>query len=548
VLTITLTIFALALLAIAAHAAGGRARDARGWLDRLVDSRAILIMVFIATFLVAWCAWGARTPIPVVHDEMAYVLQAQIFARGLWSLPMPRYPLFWEQSHVLVEPVVASKYFPGHSLLLTLGALVGWVPLVPLLLHGGTGVLTVMLARRVSSGGVALASWIIWLSAPMVLYFGPSYYSEVTTTFCWLAGWYALLEWRSSRRLPWLLGVAFLTGWVMITRPLTGLAYAIPVGCVVLRDVAAGARWRALLVATLVGVLVLGILPVWSAHTTGSWRVTPLALYTRMYLPFDVPGFGLVTTPPTHSLTTGMQQLTNIYGAIHVTHVPARLPIIMRERALFLFVNFWAATAGILGVFALLGLLTLHAEAAVSVATAVILFVLYLSYATPPEWTIYYYEATPVLAYLTAAGLAWAAALIGRPRGMPNGEDFRWNAPRWTSALALCSLALLLPGAISLRITRAAHVIDRQALSRFQALLRTIHDPKAVVFVRYAPMHSPHVAFVQNVANPDAAQIWTVFDRGDAENARLLDSAPSRTAYLFDEQSRRTYIYDPRER
>src|SRR5258708_39455451 len=52
-------------------------------------------------------------------------------------------------------------------------------------------------------------AWILWLFSPIVLYFGPTYFSEATTTACWLAGWYALLEWRESRRLGWLAAVAF---------------------------------------------------------------------------------------------------------------------------------------------------------------------------------------------------------------------------------------------------------------------------------------------------------------------------------------------------
>jgi hypothetical protein len=36
----------------------------------------------------------------VIHDEIAYVLQANIFAHFRWSAPSPPIPAFFEQAHV----------------------------------------------------------------------------------------------------------------------------------------------------------------------------------------------------------------------------------------------------------------------------------------------------------------------------------------------------------------------------------------------------------------------------------------------------------------
>jgi hypothetical protein len=543
-LILTLTVIGILLIALLAHLSGGRElRD--GGLARVLENRGVIAFVFAVTFCVLWYSWAAWNPIPVVHDEMAYVFQAQVFARGMWALPAPQFPAFWEQPHFLIEPTVTIKYFPGHSLLLALGALVRWVPLMPLVLQSANAVLLFVLARRVSSGAVALLAWIIWLFTPMVLYFGASYFSEATTTICWLAGWYALLEWRSTRKLPWLLAVALLTGWGAITRPLTGLAYAIPVGIVVLRDVIRERRWRDLAFALLVGVAVIGILPLWSAHTTGDWRVTPLALYTRLYMPYDVPGFGLITTPPAHAMTPQMLEWNDIYSSIHVDHLPGKLLSIFGSRVLYLFISTWGLTSGILGVFAFIGLLTVSVEAAFAVGSSVFLIVVYLVYATPAQWTLYYYETTPAFTYLSAAGLAWAASMIGRPLGTPPSPGYAWRSVRWTRALVAGALVLAPPGLMALQLIHAQHIGDRKALKRFEHLLGTIHDARAVVFVRYAPTHSTHVTFVRNVANPATERIWVVYDRGEAENARFRATVPDRKAYLFDETRGRTYMYEP---
>lgn len=543
---VTLTCAAIVIVAILAHRAGGEVHEREGWLARALASRGALGLVFVVTFATLWYSWGAVDPVPVVHDEMAYVLQAKIFARGTWTLPSPALPAFWEQPYILLKPALAAKYFPGHALLLALGAFVGWMPLIPLLLQSAAGCLLYVLARRVSCGGVAFLAWVVWLFTPMVLYFGPSYYSEATTTVCWLAGWYALLEWRQSRTLAWIAVLAAFVGWGAITRPLTGLAYAIPVGVVVMRDVVTAHRWRDLIVAFVVGALVMSILPVWSAHTTGDWRVTPLSLYTREYMPYDVPGFGLAATPPAHALTPEMARLNDVLMASHVGHTPASLPGTLVSRAHYLWDSIWGVSSGALGVFAVLGLLTLTSGSAFAVGSSVWLLLVYLTFATPAKWTLYYYESVPAFAFLTASGVAWAASLLGRPRGAPSAASHGWLSHRYTGPLAVGALVLALPGLAALRLIHVQHLTDGRVLAQFSALLSSVPGGKSVMFVRYAADHDAHVTFVRNSANAAQERIWVVYDRGEIENAQFLDHVPDRKAYLFDEAQGRTYSYDPR--
>lgn len=546
-LNLTLTVIAILSVAILAHFSGASRVEQRGTIVRVLDSRGIVVAVAAITFVTLWYSWASWDPIPVVHDEMAYVLQAEIFARGRWSLPSPPIPAFWEQTHVLVEPALGAKYFPGHALAMAVGALVGWPALMPLLLQGVVAALLFVLARRLASGAVAFLAWVIWLTTPMVLYFGASYFSQSTTTVCWLSGWYALLQWRETRRLRWLLLVAFFTGWDAISRPLTGVAYAIPVGIVVMYDVIRLRHWRQLGYALLVGSAVLAILPLWSAGTTGDWRVTPLTLYTRLYMPYDLPGFGLDSTPPLREITPELRQLNNVYSSLHPEHTVSRLPKILAARAQYLSISIWGVTSGVVSVFAMLGLLTLTSASAFAVASGVVLLLCYLVFATPPQWTLYYYESVPAYAFLSASGLALAASFIGRPRGEPVGPAFGWRSPRWSRALVSGACILALPGAVALQVIHGQHIGDRKFLTRFDHLLASIHDERAIVFVRYAGTHNPHVTFVRNTANPEQERIWVVYDRGEIENARLLALAPERTAYLFDEIRGRTYLYDPNE-
>jgi hypothetical protein len=68
----------------------------------------------------------------------------------------------------------------------------------------------------------------------------------------------------------------------------------------------------------------------------------------------------------------------------------------------------------------------------------------------------------------------------------------------------------------------------------FQQLIAKIPDRKAVVFVRYAPNAEVHLSLTNNEPDVASARVWAVHDLGPA-NLRLLQAAPDRTPYLYEE-------------
>ena len=102
-----------------------------------------------AAFL-AW-VWGSLAEPPFIHDEAAYLLQADIFAAGRLSAPAPPLPEFFEQYHVLVTPRLAPKYPPAHALMLVPGMWLGLPGLMPVALHGLAGAMLFALARRLAN-------------------------------------------------------------------------------------------------------------------------------------------------------------------------------------------------------------------------------------------------------------------------------------------------------------------------------------------------------------------------------------------------------------
>src|SRR3712207_369042 len=111
-------------------------------VDRILAARATPIALGVVNALLVWWWVGwYRNPAPMIQDEAAYLLQAELFAHGRWIGTAPPLPEFFAQMHVLTEPVLASKYPPGLSLLLTPFIAVGFAALGPMLLAAITGAL-----------------------------------------------------------------------------------------------------------------------------------------------------------------------------------------------------------------------------------------------------------------------------------------------------------------------------------------------------------------------------------------------------------------------
>jgi hypothetical protein len=68
--------------------------------------------------------------------------------------------------------------------------------------------------------------------------------------------------------------------------------------------------------------------------------------------------------------------------------------------------------------------------------------------------------------------------------------------------------------------------------------MRLVPERRALVFVRYAPGHSPHQSLVQNAPDVTRARLAFAYDRG-ADDARLIRAMPGRALYLYDEAASR---------
>jgi hypothetical protein len=497
----------------------------------LLQTREAKLIVAILSAFAIWWVWAAIDPLPLIEDEHSYVLQSQIFANGHWTAPPPPIADFFQQAHVLTSPAVFSKFPPGHALLMSVGSFLGSPPLVPLILTGLTGALIFMLALRVANPIVALLTWIIWLGDPINLRFRAGYYSEVTSGAMWVIALWALLEWRETRRTRWLLALAAAIGWGAITRPLTMLAFAVPVGVVVIRDVIRLKLWRDFALSVALGVGVLGIIPLWSAETTGDWRVSPLVLYQRDYLPYDKPGFGVDTTKPAMPLLPVNKFTYAGFYTEHATHTPGRLPQIAFDRLRVLARDEWKGPRLLLVPFVLVGLLAMNAATAFALACSAALFVGYLSYGHWAEWTIYYFEGIIPISFLAALGLWRSIGWLVAKR--PSVEP-QMRARRFTQMVSLVALVLLALTAYELRAWRAIRVRMAAYDRSFQEMLAKLPMHNAVIFVHYAPRLGPHATIVGNSASLASDAVWVVNDLG-VRDSSLMRFAGTRVPLIFHE-------------
>ena len=397
------------------------ADDRRGTSGAPLDSRALPLLCGLVAALVTWYVWGSLDAVAPIHDEASYLLQARLFAAFRAAAQAPPIPEFFEQFHVLVHPVFASKYPPGHAAALVPGVWLGLPGLMPVVMTGVTGALVFALARRVTNGWVALLTFVLWLLSWGTLRFRPTYLSEVTTGMLWLAAWWALLEWRASGRRGWLLAVAACIGWGAIARPVTMLAFAIPVAVVVLVVVARERRWRDLALAMAVGTAFVALLPLWNARTTGDWKTMSWSLYGKQYVPWDRVGFGWDSTPPLRE-PADRARFAEDYRAVQTQHAPAILPRVLVERMRVVYRSVLPGWRMWLTPFAVVGLLALamggvgRRAGQVALATAVLLFLAYLPYAHVAGWSVYYVEAEWLVPFAVAVGVWMTARLASRVR------------------------------------------------------------------------------------------------------------------------------------
>ncbi|MEO0651640.1 MAG: phospholipid carrier-dependent glycosyltransferase, partial [Planctomycetota bacterium] len=266
---------------------------------------------------------------PLTNDGRAYALQAELFASGRLAIDAGDQAEAFNARQVLRSGTrFASKYPPGHSLLLTPGAWIaqhsdlarqaGGARLLPALLQAVMPLLVFGLARRLGARRPLLAAWLFALS-PTPLVLGALWLSHGTSLpFATLAmlGALAALDadavGRRRRALLWAAATGAALSVCALARPGTGVAVALP-----LLLLLAG-RPRGVLrlgpaaaVAALPAVLCFAWI---NLRTTGDALEPAYVRYASEVSPDDGWGLANLATAPTSLFLNGARLGTWLHG------------------------------------------------------------------------------------------------------------------------------------------------------------------------------------------------------------------------------------------
>jgi 4-amino-4-deoxy-L-arabinose transferase-like glycosyltransferase len=156
---------------------------------------------------------------PFSGDEYSCLLQAELFARGLFHSPAPPHPELLRVDHVVMDAWVRTKYPPGTSALLALGVRVG-APWLVTPIEAVIALVAMWHTARAHFGERAamISTWVLGLS-PLFAFQAATFYAHVPTIM-WLAlAFAATSRWFRTRGdfSALLCGAAI--GCALLTRP-----------------------------------------------------------------------------------------------------------------------------------------------------------------------------------------------------------------------------------------------------------------------------------------------------------------------------------------
>jgi 4-amino-4-deoxy-L-arabinose transferase-like glycosyltransferase len=373
------------------------------------SSQIAALLSFAAVFITYWVSEQAYERLPHLEDEIAYVWQAQVLAKGEIAIPSPPHAeSFYVPFVVDYHGLRFSKYPPGWPMILALGMVIGVSAWVNPILAGLNLWLTFRLGQRIFDERTALLAAFLMLTSPFFLLVSGSLLSHSWSLFLCLAltsAWLDLFirhgdlsnpatQAQNPKHTVHVLIKVFVAGLCMgalaLTRPLTAVAVGLPflIHGLTLLYLADWNIRRKVLTIGFITAAVSAILPVWQFELTGDPFIN---LYTLWY-PYDKLGFGsdIGTQSTGHNLFWSLNNFV--------------LSAVAGSRDLF-------GWAGLSWLFIPVGLWAARRKASIKLLVGVSfgLVLAYTIYWISPNrfGPRYYYESIFCLCLLTAAGIAW---------------------------------------------------------------------------------------------------------------------------------------------
>lgn len=494
-------------------------------------------------------------PEPNVYDEFGYLLASETFASGRLTNPPHPFWVHFETFHVLQQPTYMAMHPPGPALVLA-AARVLW----------GEPAVGVWIA---SAAACAAATWMLQAFVPpswafaggLLAAFRFGVFSYWATTF-WggsvsaAAGALVLgVAMRFPRRAGPGAGLALGAGTslLLLTRPFEGLLAAVAAwGATAWRWLRSpsGDRWRLLLRVGIPAAVILAAAAAFLLRYDAAVTGDPLTLPYQLQRSTYAVGQHFLWQAPRPAPAYRHAELQSFYAGWELEGFQgsrrfADLLRLWAEKARI----FWLFFAGpALTLPFVLGILHLRsrrraiprAVLAVSVAGWLVI-----------GWAFFPHYAGPVFGAILLVVVDGLRRLCGL-------RVARWRVGR------LAPVAVAVPLLVTAACRLAAQPLGLQVGAWPPAWYSTVRyagytrgaleeelrrrGGRHLVFVRYAPRHSPHLEWVFNAADLAAAPVLWARSMGPRADAELARYESGREAWLLepDAEPFRLVPYDPR--
>ena len=485
-----------------------------------------------------------RIPHPAVHDEFAYLLQADTFSHGRLTNPAPAMWEHFETFHVIFQPTYCAKFFPGQGLFLALGKVVFGHPFWGVWLSSGLmcAAITWMLQGWFSPGWALLGGAIAMLRFGVFGYWADSYWGGNVAAIGGALVLGALPRIKSSRRVSDAVLMALGLVLLAFSRPWEGLVLSLPVAAILF--VWMLGKDKPPLIKSLVRIalpitLVLGVAAGWLAYycwrTTGSPLRSPYQIYESTYGAVPYMVWQHVRPEPVYRHVVMRELEINQEFVIYRTFFT---PVGQMSR-IFAAISFFLGPILILPFGTLLFALPYGFSLRDLAQPVKVLLLLFVLFVAGTELSIFYnpHYSAPI----TSLIIALILLAVRRIRHWNNAGLFL------SRAIPLVCIVVF-----SLRIAAAPlHIPKSRYSTYYWDQFFELHPPgwfpraviesdlseipgKHLVIVRYKPEHEPVPDWVYNDANIEHARIVWARDMGSAENWELLDYYKDRRAWLLE--------------
>lgn len=421
----------------------------------------IALVICLAAFVITgYVSIRINESLPHIEDEMAFVWQARLIARGSLTIssPKPNPDSFLVPFVVDYQGKRFGKYPIGWPVVLAAGELTQSRHLVNPLLTSAAIWLVYRLGKKLFGEPTALLAAFLGAISPFVIMNGSSLLSHPWSfllTLIFVTGWLDRFTNPGPFSPPSLpsslpmVTAAFSLGLLALTRPWTAVGVALPFGLHGLWLLVRGssASRRDVIQFGLISGVTASLYFLWQLAVTGDPLLNPYLLWW----PYDQIGFG-----PGNGLNPGGHTLRQA-----LIHTQFSLQAGSSD------LHGWPMISWL---FLPVGLLAHRRDIRVWLVagTAFSLVVVYALYWTP-SWVYgprYYYEGLAAPLLLTAAGIRWLAGQPGRPRKL-SGKLRLACISGLASMLIAGNIIFYLPVRIS--GMQGLNGVSRSCIERFEA-------------------------------------------------------------------------------